>query len=82
MGHEYTKLNNGLSVNTMELGITIILESSLGSKMYRKREPCFVEDLQKASEWKAVEKMSKTARSWAIQYSFNIHTLKVLTLNN
>jgi hypothetical protein len=28
-----------------------------------------VEDLQMASEWKAVEKMSKTARSWAIQYS-------------
>ncbi len=70
-GYEYTisKLNNGRSGGTLELGITLPLGGCFGPKAFRKREPCFVEDLLMASEWKAVEKFSKTATSWGIQYS-------------
>jgi len=70
-GYEYTisKLNNGRSGGTLGLGITLPLGGCFGPKAFRKREPCFVEDLLMASEWKAVEKFSKTATSWGIQYS-------------
>ena len=70
-GYEYTisKLNNGRSGGTVELGWTLPLGGCIGPKAFRKREPCFVEDLLMASEWKAVEKFSKTATSWGVQYS-------------
>jgi hypothetical protein len=70
-GYEYTlsKLNNGRSGGTVELGWTLPIGACFGPKAFRKREPCFVEDLLMASEWKAVEKFSKTATSWGIQYS-------------
>ena len=70
-GYEYTlsKLNNGRSGGTVELGITIPIGGCFGPSAFRKREPCFVEDLLMASEWKAVEKFSKTATSWGVQYS-------------
>jgi type IX secretion system PorP/SprF family membrane protein len=71
IGYEYTisKLNNGRSGGTIEIGMTLPLNASLGPKAFRKREPCFVEGLLISSEWKAVEKFSKAATSWGVQYS-------------
>jgi hypothetical protein len=69
-GYDYTvsKLD-GCTLGTMELGFTWPLDARYIFNARYNREPCFVEDLLKASEWKAVEKFSKTATNWGYRYS-------------
>lgn len=70
IGYDYTisKLD-GCTLGTMEFGYTMPLDARFIFNSRYNREPCFVEDLLKASEWKAVEKFSKTATNWGFQYS-------------
>ena len=70
-GYEYTisNLSNSRSGGTLELGMTIPLRFSLGPKAFSKREACYVEDLLKSSEWKALYKFSKASTKWGVNYS-------------
>lgn len=70
IGYDFTISQlDGCTLGTMEFGYTLPLDSKFIFNSRYNREPCFVEDLLKASEWKAVEKFSKSATSWGFQYS-------------
>lgn len=71
VGYEYTisKLNNGRSGGTIDLGITIPIGTSFGPRSYRKQEHCYVEDLLMTSEWNAAKNRIKSETPWKVSYS-------------